>query len=185
MTWFIAFLRALFSKPAPVPVVVAPEPVKSPVEAVHIDTRRVITDPPKESPTERMAHIARKWLGKDPSTPDIADDELGCADSVSVVIREVYPDFKHTVSTATLFKQLKQSKHFKGSLDPVPGCIIVSPTEGSRIGHTGIYTQANKIASNNSYGPLKGKWTENYTRESWRNEFITKRRLKGYFFIPV
>lgn len=177
LKWILGFINALLNRPQEMP----PKPVKPPISP---DIVPPVSQPP-ESPADRMARVAREALGTDPSTPDMADDELGCADTVSIIIRRVYPDFKHTVSTIVLLEQLKKSPHFKGSLDPVPGCIIVSPRQGDNAGHTGIYTQANKIASNNSFGALKGKFTENYTRESWREYFIIKRRLKGYFFIPV
>src|SRR3990167_1054061 len=63
---------------------------------------------------EKIYKVAISYLGKDASSKDLATDEFGCAESVSNIIHEVFPDFSAGVlSTADLSVKLKQSKHFK------------------------------------------------------------------------
>lgn len=136
-----------------------------------------------ESAAGKVADAAVALLGYDASPKNLAPQELSCAEGVSNILHSVYPDFPSEVlSTAQLFIELKKSPHFKGVLDPVRGCIIVSPTQGDNIGHTGIYTEDNRIASNDS---RDGKFRANYTHASWRQYFVTNKGLKGYLFLPV
>ncbi len=192
MHWFFAFLKALltpFWVPAPV---VAPNPIKPPVEPFVPPEVSVVMPDPVSRPAEALARIAEGWLGKDPSTPDKAPDNLACADSVSTLIRALHPDFKHTVSTSTLFKQLKESPHFRGVLDMTRGCVVVYPTVGNNIGHTMICLEDDDgtkthhtLASNNSFGGTRGLFTLNYSRKSAREYFINKKGLKGHIFLPI
>lgn len=141
------------------------------------------TPAPIDPPHIVMARQAAVWIGRDPSTPDLANDELGCADSVSAIVRTVYPQFVHTVSTITLFNNLKaDKKHFKAVLTPMKGCIIVSPRMGKQPGHTGIFLTDRHIASNNS---KRGLWEGNYSYESWITYFKHKKGLRIYLFQPI
>lgn len=144
------------------------------------------TEPaPKESkdPATLLADAAVSMLGKDASPRNRAPQELSCAEGVSGIAHLVWPDFPDDIiSTQVLLHYLKTSPRFKPVLDPLRGCVVVSPTVGTNHGHTGIYTQPDRIASNDS---RTGLFEENYTRASWRAYFIAKKGLKGFLFMPV
>lgn len=123
---------------------------------------------------------ALSFLGSDASPLDEAPDDLGCADSVSLIIKSVFPDaIKGSVSTSVLFNQLNNSKAFKRVLDFRAGDVIISPTGFGKTGkvkngHTGIVGENEEIMSNSS---STGLWTTNYTIKSWVDRFRT---LGGY-----
>lgn len=127
---------------------------------------------------------ALSFLGKDASPLDEAPDELGCADSVSKVILNAFPNvIKGSVSTAELFKQLNTSKEFSRTSQFKFGDVIISPTGsgtgGLSNGHVGICGEDETIMSNTS---ATGLWTSNYTVTSWVARY---RKLGGfpiYFF---
>lgn len=138
----------------------------------------------EKSKSELLAEEARTWLEHDASPLNRAPKEVSCAEGVVNIVNNIFPNtFSNTiVSTDVLYHSLKGSPKFRGSLDPVIGCIIISPRTDTVFGHVGIYTGADTVASNDS---RDGIFKENYTRESWRNTFIKGRGLKGFFFIPV
>ena len=116
-----------------------------------------------------LATAARRYLGLDASPRDMASDVVGCAESVSMVIRDVLPDFPIYTGTWSLNERLKIDKRFSALNTPQPGAIIISPTGTGNMklvsnGHTGIFTDADTIASNDS---STGLWEENYTMGSW------------------
>lgn len=137
---------------------------------------------PIETPNLVLARQAEVFLGRDASPNDKASDELGCADSCSNVIRTVYKDFPHTISTLTLFQNLKNSPHFKSTLTPAKGCVIISPRAGAQPGHCGIFLSDTRIASNNS---KTGLWQDNYSVVSWVKYFKRTKGLHVYIFSPL
>jgi len=113
--------------------------------------------------------VAVSYLGRDASPSDIAPDELGCAESVSVIIRDVLPDFPIITGTWTLNERLKSDPRFKAVTVPMPGTIIISPTGTSSSkkvpnGHVGILGGGDTIMSNDSND---GYWKENYNLATW------------------
>ncbi len=177
----VYFIKNLFNV---VPQLPAVEPIVEPiVETPPAPQPTPAPTPVVESSGDKLAEAAVAMLGRDASPRDLAPDELSCAEGVSNIVHSVWPDFPSSVlSTVDLFALLKKSPRFKAVLDPARGCIVVSPTVGATHGHTGIYTQADKIASNDS---RTGRFEENYTRASWRSYFIAGKGLKGYLFQPV
>lgn len=143
----------------------------------------VTIDQPFEQPAQLLADHAKMWLGLDASPLDRAPNELSCAECVVNIVNHTWPGTLDPtiIGTDELFAALKKSPRFKGVLDPVPGTIVVSPKTATAHGHTGIYTDIDTIASNDS---RDGKFRENYTRGSWRRTFIQTRGLKGYLFTP-
>lgn len=171
LVYFIQNLFNISPMTTPEPIA-APEPVQ-PTQ----------TTPVPERPTERLAEAAIGMLGKDASPKNLAPQELSCAEGVSNIINSVYTDFPaELLGTVDLYHVLRSSPHFTLVSTPVRGCVVVSPTTGDNHGHTGIYTQENVIASNDSRTGLFG---ENYTRQSWIAYFGTKKGLSGYLFMPV
>lgn len=138
-----------------------------------------------QSPTEKLLLAATEWLGKDASPHDSAPDDLGCAESVSMIIRSsVNSDFPICLSTADLKKQL--DKYFKPTLDIKPGYVLVSPTglgNGNvSNGHTGIFLTSDRIASNSS---KTGLWTDNYSLAEWIAYYRTKGDYPLFCFEPL
>lgn len=156
-------------------------PPDLPVE--KIDEYMEVKEEIKESPRERLYKAAVESLGKEMSPIDIAPDELACGESVCNVIRLVYPDFPMLPYTPDLADYLKKDKRFKGTLDPDPGNIIISPTATStRRGHVGIHLGNGRIASNTSEN---GLWEDNLSIDSWVKTYRTKNKLPIIYFEPI
>lgn len=155
---------------------------RDPVEATSTQAKTVIHQAPTAAEQLRITALA--WLGKDPSPKNRAPQELSCAEGVVNLVNVTWPGTLNPdiVGTDQLYTALKRSPRFKGVLDPIPGCIEISPRQGATYGHVGLYTDTDKIASNDS---RDGKLHENYTRASWRRVFIQGRGLKAYLFVPV
>lgn len=122
---------------------------------------------------------ALQHLGIDASPLDEADDDVGCADSVSKILLKTFPGvIKGSVSTSELYKQLSTSKDFSKVSQFRCGDIIISPTGmgtgGLSNGHVGIVGEDETIMSNSS---ATGLWTSNYTISTWVARY---RRLGGY-----
>ena len=156
-------LEQLFPKPA-YDVPPASLPMNSP------DNRR-----------EALLERAKMALGKDVSPLDLADDELGCVESLTAILREIVP-VPSLLSTRELHTFLKSSPDFKGTLELKPGNIVLSITgtglPGTR-GHCGILLENDRIASNTS---KTGKWEDNYSVASWVKSFRTQKGMKMLVF---
>ncbi len=117
------------------------------------------------------------------------DPELGCAISVSVLIREKAEiDIKETVSTAELLQELIDSPKFVEVQVPLAGDIVVAATGTSKIpntpvphGHTGICAYYGIISNDSSTG-LMG---ENYTLDSWKQRYDVLGGYTSRFFRAV
>ena len=128
---------------------------------------------------EKFLKICLDALDTDPSTPDVVKDELGCANTLSVLIKKLYPDFPIIVSTKDLDWKLWQDKRFKRITEPEIGAIIISPRTNTQYGHCGVWITSEKIASNNS---RTGLWQGNYSWSSWIQEFKINRKLPIYIY---
>ena len=128
---------------------------------------------------DKFLKICLDALDTDPSTPDTVKDEVGCADTVSNLIKKVFPDFPIMVSTKDLDWKLFSDKRFERVVEPEMGCIIISPRTNTVFGHTGVFITHERIASNNS---KTGLFQGNYTWDSWIKEFKTRRGLKIYIY---
>lgn len=140
--------------------------------------------PIMETNQEKLGRLAVEGLDTDVSPEDLAQDEVGCANSVSDLIKRVLPDFPIILGTSQLFWKLHIDKRFKLVTTPSKGCIIISPTVGGTIGHTGIFITAERIASNNSN---TGLFQGNYNwPDSWIATFGSGGRgLHSYIFAMV
>jgi len=123
-----------------------------------------------------LLDVCNENLGKDASPQDSAPDELGCVDSVTTLMRQVRPETPHMLSTVAFNTWLKANYTLVDI--PQEEDIIISPTVGKKIGHVGIVMENGLIGSNNSFGINKGKFTKNYTYDSWVRYFKTKRGLQ-------
>lgn len=124
---------------------------------------------------------ALKYLGVDASPSDIVDDVVGCAESVTTILRQ-HVKMPIIPGTASLYAYMLNSPLFKRVSIPMPGDIVISPTgmgNGKIQGHTGIVGQNNIIMSNDSF---TGKWMANYTILTWRARYADKGKLPVVYF---
>jgi len=139
------------------PPVVAPQP---PIE-------------PVKSNREKLLDQAKAFLGKDASPSNFVSDEVSCAESVCHILKQVIP-FPMITGTWSLLDHLKTDGRFRITTEMKAGNIVISPTGsgyGNIRGHVGIFLDSNKIASNSSD---TGKWTQNFTIDSWIARYRTK-----------
>jgi len=131
---------------------------------------------------EKFLKICLDALDTDVTPKDLVSDEFSCAEVVSTLIQKLLPDFRTYASTQDLDAKLFLDKRFKRLNVPERGCIWVSPRTKSTFGHSGVQISNEIIASNNSFGVFKGKFTGNYNAETWKKEFEIKRGLKTYYY---
>jgi len=118
---------------------------------------------------KNLLDLCYAQLGKDASPLDSAPDSLACVDTVTTLLRQVYPEVPHMLSTIKWNDWLKDPKNgYVEIWEPEPEAIIVSPTVGKKTGHTGIFLNGNVIASNNS---KTGRFEINYDPMTWYNYF--------------
>lgn len=130
---------------------------------------------------KNLYDVALKFLGKDASPNDVAPDELGCAETVSMLIRELIA-FPVITGTWTLWDTLRKDSRFEAIGAPEVGAIVISPTgsgNGSIPGHTGICGHNGEIMSNDSY---KGTFEKNFTEESWKTRYMQKGGFPVYYY---
>lgn len=136
--------------------------------------------------SKSLSNIALSFIGTDVSESlfgkDFVDDVVACSESVSLVIKELFPDFPIISYTPNLHDFLLKDKRFRQTLTPSKNCIVLSPTEEANIGHVGIFVSDKTIASNDS---RTGLFEENYTWESWLRGFKIKKGLHTYLFEVV
>ena len=151
----------------------------TPVKEYEPEPEEILTN------TEKLCRVAISYLGKDASPKDLASDELGCAESISNIIHEVFPDFPaglQMLGTDNLKHALTKSPHFKQILSPTKGCIVISPRTAIEYGHVGIMLDGGGIASNNS---KTGTFDVNYNWDLWIETFGAKGRGLRIFIYEV
>lgn len=140
----------------------------------------MLQEVPTAPVTKTLADYAEDFIGIDASPRDVAPDELGCAESVSEIIQEMFPDFEMQTATWILKSQLDKDKRFERVTTAKRGDIIMSPTIGGQfIGHTGIFSEPEEIMSNSSY---TGTWENNFTLNEWVARYRTLGGLKIYYY---
>ena len=139
----------------------------------------------KRSRRELLYQHARAMIGREASPDDLASDELGCAESVSNIIRKVIK-IPIVTGTWTLNDLLKLHLQFRRTDDPTRrGTIIISPTgtgNGSIRGHVGILGENGNIMSNSS---ATGLWTQNFTLEGWQRRYSLIGGLETHYYVPL
>jgi hypothetical protein len=132
-----------------------------------------------------LLDVCKEHLGKDASPNDLAPDELACAETVTTLLRKVYPDTPIITGTYTLWQYLKDPKNgYKPVIDGVAETIIISPTgTGNRgtVGHVGIFDDNGLIMSNNSI-LNKGTFTQNYTLDTWKKRYVDNQGMPIYLY---
>lgn len=133
---------------------------------------------------QTLLDICTANLGKDVSPKDLAPDSLGCAESVTNLLKQKYPETPIITGTITLYEYLKNAKNrWKETATPVPEAVVISHTgsgNGSVRGHTGILDENLNIMSNDS---RTGKWITNYSLDTWRKRYVIGGGMKMRFFV--
>ncbi len=115
---------------------------------------------------------ARLTLGRDASPLDIVNDDLGCAESVSQLIRKVVP-FPIITGTWTLNDKLSKDPRFSSAHENISkGTIIICATgtgNGKIRGHVGILANGWNIMAANS---RNGIWSQYYTLTTWKERWV-------------
>ena len=124
-------------------------------------------DSEKDSETP-LTSVAHSFLGKDASPKDLAIDDLGCAESVSNILRKHLGDFPIITGTWTLWQRLENDSRFEKVSMPRSGDIIISPTgtlaNAPFPGHTGIMLDNTNVMANRS---STGEWAVDYNLQEW------------------
>src|SRR5687768_13658767 len=101
-------------------------------------------NPKANMPQDKLYDAAYRFIGKDASPRDLAPDEYGCAETISAVIQNAFPElrFPTFLSTRELFDYFNRSPSFRTAGEPNYGFIILSVTGTGtgRVpnGHVGI-----------------------------------------------
>lgn len=132
-----------------------------------------------------LYQIAKENLGTRQTLDANVPPEVGCAESVSSILKLAGVDISSTgiPGTASLFEWLKQNKNFVPIVGGpcAAGDIIISPTgmgNGKIPGHTGIMGNYG-IMSNDSN---TGLFLELWTLQKWQQYYQQYGGLPIYFF---
>ena len=128
-----------------------------------------------------FADICEQALGTDASPNDLAPDELGCAETVTTLMKKVWPETQIITGTWTLWDYLAHSTSFERVTVPTPGCIIICPTVPGKPfpGHAGVFMNDMTIASNDS---KTGKFIKNYDLDTWMARYVGKGGYTVYLY---
>jgi hypothetical protein len=128
--------------------------------------------------------IVKSYIGKDASPADYAPDELGCAESVTTILKKLYPETPIITGTWTLWDYLQ--KNYVRMNSPEVGCVVISPTGTSKLGskvpypgHAGFVLDNDTIASNDSF---TGRFEINYDLSTWAKRYVEKGGYKMYYY---
>lgn len=141
----------------------------------------------KPNYADQIYHAAYAAIGTDVSPDDLANDRLGCAESLSMLMRRVFPElhFPVKLSTRELFLYLSQSPSFQPIPFPERGCIVLSVTGTGNgkvsNGHVGI--MGNSWIMSNHSGT--GTWEPSHTVDTWRRFYETKGGMPTHYFRRV
>ena len=131
----------------------------------------------------RLYRAALDTIGRDASPDDLANDVVGCAESVTTIMRPIFGN-PVILGTATFYEYLRYSTYFYQVTIPETGDILVSPTgmgNGTIQGHTAIVGKNGTLLSNDSY---TGKFMANYTLDTWKKRYVDQGNLPMFFFRP-
>ena len=150
--------------------------------------------PMNESHSDKLYTAAFKAIGTDVSPDDLANDSLGCMESVSNLLRKTFPDlrFPMILSTREAYQYFSKSPSFRETNTPKGGVIILSVTGAGngkvKNGHVGICgknlapDKTLHVMSNNSF---TGKWDVAYTIRKWEKYFGDLGGMETHYFERV
>jgi len=134
---------------------------------------------------QTLLSVATAALGSDATPQDATPDEVACAEVVTTLLRKVYPETPLITGTWTLNNFLANSPQWKEVNEYEPECVVVAPTGTGRqgtVGHTWIVMEDGTLASNNSYGLYKGKFTKNYTPATAERKYRDDYKMQMHIY---
>lgn len=137
---------------------------------------------------QTLLSVATAALGADVTPQDATPDEVACSEVVTTLLRKVYPETPLITGTWTLNNFLANSPQWKEVNEYEPECVVVAPTGTGRqgtIGHTWIVMDDGTLASNNSYGLYKGKFTKNYTPATAERKYRDDYKMQMHIYKHV
>lgn len=153
--------------------------------------------PPIELPKEptladKLYNTSKSCIGIDITPGDAIPDPVACVAQLQEVHRRALGQYIGSgaalYSTYALLTELKESDLFMDVSDPLPGDIWLYATGTGNgtvsNGHCGVVGKTNWM-SNTSFGPDRGKWMANYTKETVRAYFETKGGYPPHYFRPI
>lgn len=127
--------------------------------------------------------ICKENLGRDASPSDLAPDELGCAETVTTLLKQIYPETPIITGTWTLWDYFRKNDTvWFPLLEPEPGCVVICATgtgNGKFPGHTGILLDDGTIASNDSW---TGRLERNYDLDTWKKRYQSLGGFPVYYY---
>jgi hypothetical protein len=146
-------------------------------------SNRLLRAPTEDaSDRERLAAGALRALDRlsSKNAPGTSNGKLACAWAVNEIAQEsLGRRIGGGLSTIRMYGALRLSADIMRDA-PEPGDIVISPTQGRVVGHVGIVLDADgRIASNSSARAL---FVQNYSLASWREAFVTRKRLEMHVF---
>lgn len=132
-----------------------------------------------------LVEVAQSLLGTDISPKDLVADEVGCAESMTNLMKKVYPETPIITGTYSLFDYLnKPTSNYTRVTVPTPGTVILCPTSAGKPfpGHVGIFMEDMTIASNDS---ATGRFIKNYNLDTWIARWVNKGGYQIFMFKHV
>src|SRR3990167_3806724 len=132
---------------------------------------------------DQLYKAAFDFIGKDASPKDYAPDDLGCAESISAVIQEAFPDirFPTLLSTLELYNYLFKSMSFQRIIEPQKGCIMLAVTGmcSGKVSNGHVVIIGKNISPDGTLWAMgnssrTGTWEVNYTVGSFIRYFEGK-----------
>lgn len=141
--------------------------------------------------SDRLYEISYESIGTDVSPDDLAEDRLGCVESLSQIIRTAFPDlhFPIKLSTRELGLYLERSLDFKKIYTPEKGCIMlaITGTGNGMVAHGHVAIVGRGTAPNGTLWAMSnnsttGKWEANYSVGSFTSYFKGKGGMPITFY---
>lgn len=121
----------------------------------------------------RLGIVAFILRGRDVTT--IAPNRLGCAETVSRMIRVLHPSFPICIGTSTLHKEMVESGLFNRTSAPENGTVYLAETGTGRLrhGHVGVRWNGSVWSNNSLSGVVDSHMTVEFFDEYYflRNGF--------------
>ena len=147
----------------------------------HISLLQLILN--KLMQKETFLDICTNALGTDVTPQDNVPDEVACAEVVTTLLKKKYPETPIIPGTWKLLDYLsKPTSNFTEIHEYEAGSIVVAATgtgKAGTIGHTWVVMEDGTLASNNSFGIYRGRFTKNYTPET------VERKYRDEYKMPI
>lgn len=136
-----------------------------------------------------LLQVCKENIGKDASPKDLANDSLGCAETVTTLVKQIHPLTPIITGTYSLYDYLNDPKNgWMPIKAPEPEAIILSVTgtgNGTIRGHAGILDENLNIMSNSSMPATLGKFMVNFNMQTWKERYADKGGMKVHLYKKI